>query len=112
MITTLKTTTIITALFAALMTVVLLASPTYAGPLDSQDQTAVAQTQIAPAMMTLAAKFKAPTRRSRVKCNGQTTDDCCKGLSKCSCLYMPGSSSTNHPTACFSTKKSSSRNRS
>ncbi len=36
----------------------------------------------------------------KLKCNGKTTSQCCTGLSYCGCLYMPGSSSDNHPTSC------------
>lgn len=109
MIASFKTSALITILFAAFMTVVLLATPSHAG---AQGNAEAIQSRVAASPVTLAANFKAPGGESRKKCNGKTTSECCKGLSKCSCLYMPGSSSDNHPTACFATKKSSSRNRS
>lgn len=110
---TLKTTGLIALLIASIVTIaVMLAPPSYAGELgNAQIDRQISQTRVAPAPMQLAYKFKAPGRDSRKKCNGSTTSECCKGLSKCSCLYMPGSSSDNHPTACFATKKSSSSSR-
>lgn len=48
----------------------------------------------------VAAKLKTPGKGARRDCNGQTTTQCCDGLSYCGCLYMPGSDDT-HPTACF-----------
>jgi len=112
MIDTLKAPAIITVLFAALMTLVFLSAPSYAGSLTSAQSAAAIQSTSVLAPMTIAGRkgpsgLAAPGRRVRKPCNGSTTDDCCKGLSKCSCLYMPGSSSTNHPTACFATKKKS-----
>ncbi len=49
------------------------------------------------------SNFKSKPKRKKIKCNGQTTSDCCSGLSYCSCLYMPGSSDNTHPTSCHST---------
>ncbi|MBU2582937.1 MAG: hypothetical protein KJ622_14600 [Alphaproteobacteria bacterium] len=109
MIDTFKTSTLITLLFAALMTVVFLSTPSYAGAIDGLHSAAAMQSTATLAPMTVAGRsgpsgYAAPGGRVRKPCNGQTTSDCCKGLSKCSCLYMPGSSSNNHPTACFATK--------
>lgn len=109
MIDTMKTSALITLLFAALMTVVFLATPSYAGPIDGLQSAGAMQTAVTLAPMTVAGRggpggFAAPGRNVRKPCNGQTTSQCCQGLSKCSCLYMPGSSSNNHPTACFATK--------
>ena len=113
MIETLKTTGLIALLVTSIVAIaVMLAPPSYASELGNANQTPqISQSKISPAPMLLAYRLKAPGRESRKKCNGSTTSECCKGLSKCSCLYMPGSSSDNHPTACFTTKKSSSSNR-
>lgn len=103
-----KTTGLVAVLVSSIMMIAfILSSPSQAGEFHTQAAQPLAQTQMATAPMKLALGLKAPTRQSRKKCNGKTTDDCCKGLSNCSCLYMPGSSSTNHPTACFATKKKS-----
>jgi hypothetical protein len=106
MLESIKTTGLVALLFTALMTVIALSSPIRADEASSKAVTALEN--VAPATITLAANFKANTKESRKQCNGQTTSECCKGLTKCSCLYMPGST-TNHPTACFSSKKTSSR---
>lgn len=112
MIDTFKAPAIITILFAALMAFVFLATPSYAGPSDGARSMSTIQSTDTLAPMTIAGRggpggLVAPGGRLRKPCNGSTTSECCKGLSKCSCLYMPGSSSTNHPTACFATKKKS-----
>lgn len=51
---------------------------------------------------SVAGNLKTPGKRAKVQCNGKTTSECCSGLSFCGCLYMPGSSSDNHPTSCHS----------
>jgi hypothetical protein len=40
----------------------------------------------------------------KIKCNGKTASQCCTGLSYCTCLYMPGLSSDDHPTSCHKGK--------
>lgn len=45
-------------------------------------------------------KLATPGGGAGKQCNGKTTSECCQGLSYCGCLYMPGSSSDNHPTSC------------
>lgn len=109
MIDTLKASVLITLLFAALMTIVFLATPSYAGPVDGLHSAGAIKTAVTLVPMTIAGRsgtgsFATPGQRVKKPCGGQTTSQCCKGLSKCSCLYMPGSSSNNHPTACFATK--------
>ncbi len=83
-------------------------SPTYAAsqtPHPSTNSAAVKTTAQAPnllvAQRNATGTIKQRTRRLKKKCNGQTTADCCKGLSYCTCLYMPGSSDDDHPTSCF-----------
>lgn len=96
-------TALVTMLFAALMTVVFLATPSFAGGIDHRVAEGTFQSRTAPAAIELATTLKAPTKRVKVKCNGKTTTQCCSGLSYCSCLYMPGSSDDTHPTSCHST---------
>lgn len=109
MINAFKAPAIVAILFTALMTVVFLSTPSYAGPIDGLQSVEVIQStgNLTPTLIAGRqgpSGFAAPGGRVQKPCNGSTTSKCCKGLTKCSCLYMPGSSSTNHPTACFSTK--------
>lgn len=109
MIDTLKTSALVTLLFTALMTVVLLATPSYAGPLHGAQSVGAMQSTGVLAPMTIAGRSGpsglAGSGGAKKPCNGATTSTCCQGLSYCSCLYMPGSSSDNHPTACFKGRK-------
>lgn len=80
--------------------------PFVAARADVPVSTAAATTLASPIQMAAAPArnaldLKTPTRSSRKNCNGKTTSECCAGLSYCTCLYMPGNSSDNHPTACF-----------
>ncbi|MBU1212422.1 MAG: hypothetical protein KJ587_14275 [Alphaproteobacteria bacterium] len=109
MIDTLKTSALVTLLFTALVTFVFLATPSYAGPLTGAQTAGAIQSTGTLAPMTVAGR-KGPSGLTgsggaKKPCNGSTTSECCKGLSYCSCLYMPGSSSDNHPTACFKGSK-------
>ena len=106
MIDTFKTSALVTLLFTALMTVVFLSTPSYAGPVTGVQNAGVMQSTGTLAPMTIAGRkgpsgLAAPGGRVKKPCNGSTTSTCCQGLAYCSCLYMPGSSSDNHPTACF-----------
>jgi hypothetical protein len=66
---------------------------------------AQAQMKQAPATSSQAVKRTAPTKLTapgkgiRKDCNGQSSDDCCKGLDYCGCLYPPMGGKS--PTACF-----------
>jgi hypothetical protein len=33
--------------------------------------------------------FAQPQKRAKKDCNGQTTEECCRGISYCTCLYPP-----------------------
>ncbi|CAN1722982.1 putative Secreted protein [Hyphomicrobium sp. 1Nfss2.1] len=79
---------------------VLLAPSAQAGASQEATRQGTFQT-LKPSVSPVAAKLKTPGKGLRRDCNGQTSDQCCEGLSFCGCLYMPGSDNT-HPTACFS----------
>ena len=70
---------------------------------------AQAQMKQAPAAPSTAVKRTAPTKLTapgkgaRKDCNGQSSEECCKGLDYCGCLYPPMGGKS--PTACFAGEK-------
>ncbi|MDX2308790.1 MAG: hypothetical protein NW216_11175 [Hyphomicrobium sp.] len=96
---------VLALLTAAVVIAGYIAVPANAGTPQRHAASEIAQSRINGHTIELVQNFVTPGKGARKKCNGQTTSECCAGISYCGCFYMPGSDN-NHPTSCHSSPPS------
>jgi hypothetical protein len=95
------------AIFSGLATLVIVAVLAFGAQGSAgagEESVILAQSKLQQAPSAPAAggpkSLTQPQRRTKKDCNGQTTEECCRGISYCTCLYPPTGGSK--PLNCIS----------